>query len=108
MDGIATPDSSRIWMESDWRAGAPRELSKEFFREALMRQLDDADVLLDASRMEERKTIAAATSLPDELFDQVSQLYRDEAKAVTGRESPIPERPREEISEVLSRELKLL
>ena len=108
MDEVATPDSSRIWLREDWLAGRPRELSKEFFRDALSKLVSDQALLFDSTRMEERRAMAAATRVPDQLFDDVSHIYRREAEVVCGASLVVPANPREEILTVLSDELGLL
>ena len=54
MDEVGTPDSSRIWDAIAYRSGSVVENSKEEFRQALLRHVNDPRLLLDysASRSE--------------------------------------------------------
>ncbi|MEO0438206.1 MAG: phosphoribosylaminoimidazolesuccinocarboxamide synthase [Pseudomonadota bacterium] len=108
MDEVGTPDSSRIWLESDWQAGTPKEFSKEHFRQALLAHVPEPALLLDPQRMGERKRFAENHALPDGLFEEVSQLYLSEASAILGPAMAVPDRPREAILDVLHGDLGLI
>jgi len=90
MDEVGTPDSSRLWRRQDWLAGAPREHSKEQFREALLAWVPDRRVLLDAGRMDERQRLADRSRLPDRLFLDLAETYAEQARLVVG-EAPAPD-----------------
>lgn len=107
MDEVGTPDSSRIWRRDDWERGAPREHSKEQFREALMAWTPDPDVLLNPRRMDERKRLAANERVPDSFFLELSQTYRAAAQRVLGSPLEVGDAPRESMLDLLA-QLKLL
>ncbi|MBI2102948.1 phosphoribosylaminoimidazolesuccinocarboxamide synthase [Candidatus Woesearchaeota archaeon] len=102
MDEAVTPDSSRIWDGSEYARGRVVENSKEGFRQFLL-SMYDREVLLNSSRMTERKALAAGSRIPVEEFMRVSETYRSLAGRVMGSKPEIPEHPREEIMESLSR-----
>jgi phosphoribosylaminoimidazole-succinocarboxamide synthase len=107
MDEVGTPDSSRIWDREDWLARAPREHSKEQFREALLAWVRDRDVLLDASRMGERAALARESRLPDRFFTDLGDTYRRQASSLVGRAVDVDPAPRESLLACLG-ELGLL
>lgn len=108
MDEVGTPDSSRIWDADAYAAGQVVENSKEGFRQALLTLAPDPDVLLNKDRMPERAAFAAATALPEGLLMEVSQTYLGIAERIIGAPVPVPERPREEIEQLLGEELQLV
>lgn len=108
MDEVGTPDSSRVWAKRDWEEGAPREYSKEQFREALMDWVPDREVLLDSVRMPDRKQLARDSRLPDALFEALSRTYAEAAERFLGRCVPLPERPRERMLDLLNEQFALL
>ncbi|GIR69523.1 MAG: hypothetical protein CM15mP74_07740 [Halieaceae bacterium] len=61
MDEVGTPDSSRIWDAIAYRSGSVVENSKEEFRQALLRHVNDPQLLLDYSRFEERNATRRVT-----------------------------------------------
>jgi len=102
MDEVGTPDSSRLWDKAAHADGKVVENSKEEFRKLLLSTLPDPDVLLDKSRMAERKQVADSTDLPLEVMQQISDTYTGIAAQITGAEVIAPENPREEILEALN------
>jgi phosphoribosylaminoimidazole-succinocarboxamide synthase len=107
MDEVGTPDSSRIWRREDWLAGAPREHSKEQFREALLEWVPDRRILLDASRMGERQHLAHASRLPDRLFLDLAETYTAQARLLIGDAPATDPDPRASLLDTLA-ELGLL
>ncbi|WP_317931308.1 phosphoribosylaminoimidazolesuccinocarboxamide synthase [Halioxenophilus sp. WMMB6] len=108
MDEVGTPDSSRLWDSEALHAGKIVENSKEFFRQALLNTVPDADVLLNKERMPEREALAANTRLPAEIFAQVSKTYTDMASAITGKPLQLSDNPRQEIIDILARDYDLI
>ncbi|MHA7817132.1 MAG: phosphoribosylaminoimidazolesuccinocarboxamide synthase [Pseudohaliea sp.] len=108
LDEAGTPDSSRIWDGAAYRAGRVVEFSKEAFRQALLAGAPDPQVLLDKDRMDARRALARDWVLPRAFFEQVAASYRDLAERLTGEPLRVPERPREELTEVLADELGLV
>lgn len=102
MDEVGTPDSSRIWDGPAWREGRIVEQSKESFRQFLLSHFPDPDVLLDKTRMEERKALARDHALPRQALLDLSQTYCDIASRITGRTILVPENARAEIIDSLS------
>ena len=101
IDEIGTPDSSRYWDKALYEKGQIREDSKEFFREMLQASVPDKDVLLNKNRMNERKALADSFRLKDEQMMEVSRLYIDLAEKITGKELPLSDSPRQEITAAL-------
>lgn len=108
MDEVGTPDSSRIWSEADWKQSAPREQSKEQFRESLLGWVPDAQMLLDPSRMAERAAFAREHAVPDAFFTELSETYRAQAANILGAAPPTPEQPREAMLTLLSEQFSLV
>lgn len=108
MDEVGTPDSSRIWRRSDWQAGAPREHSKEQFREALLDWVADPRLLLDPTRMAERSAFAASHPVPDQFFEELARTYQEQVSCITGAVPPVSDRPREAMLDLLNEELSLV
>jgi phosphoribosylaminoimidazole-succinocarboxamide synthase len=108
MDEVGTPDSSRIWRREDWERGAPREYSKELFREALLGWVPDSSLLLDSDRLAERRAFAAAHRVPDAFFTELSALYTRTAARISGAPPAVAERPREAMLDLLAGSLRLL
>jgi len=92
MDEIGTPDSSRYWDKAQYEKGNTVEESKEAFRQLLINNVPDADVLLKKERMPERVELAKNYKVPDKVFMDTSDLYRKLAEQITGRPIPISER----------------
>ena len=107
IDEVGTPDSSRIWDAAEHMLDpeSVTEWSKEGFRQFLLHTLDVA-VLRNGSK-EEKRTLAGGYRVPAEQFLKVAETYRTIAEQITGEPVPTVERPREEISDVLS-DLKLV
>lgn len=108
LDEVGTPDSSRLWDAAALREGRVVEFSKEAFRQALLAGAPDAAVLLDKTRMEERRVLAREWVLPRSLFDEVGTAYLALAQRLTGRPPSVPECPRQELLTVLADELRVV
>merc|ERR1712060_783122 len=103
MDEVGTPDSSRIWDGQKYRdEGKVVENSKEAFRKMLLSHFPDPDILTNKDRMEERKKLAS-----DKLM-QVSHVYTEIAKKITGQALEVTEAPREEIIKILDKKYGLI
>ena len=107
MDEVGTPDSSRIWDAVAYRGGSVVENSKEEFRQALLRHVNDPELLLDHNRFEERKLFAAEHALPAVMLHTLSETYRSLAERITERPLEVPDRPLESMMAVLGDELDL-
>jgi phosphoribosylaminoimidazole-succinocarboxamide synthase len=107
MDEVGTPDSSRIWDAVAYRGGSVVENSKEEFRQALLRHVNDPELLLDHQRFEERKRFAAEHALPAVMLHTLSDTYRSVAERITETSVDVPERPLESMMAVLGDELGL-
>lgn len=109
MDEVGTPDSSRIWETAPFQKdGMVIENSKEGFRQFLLNHVDDADVLLNPSRMPERSALAKNAVLPREAFDELSRVYLSMAQKITGRDIQVPKNPRDEIITILRDQFGLI
>lgn len=100
MDEVGTPDSSRLWDSEEYANGKVVENSKEGFRKALMAHFPDADILTNKNRMEERVELAK-NLLPQQILMDVSKIYTDIAKTITGEEIKISDDPKTEIISIL-------
>ena len=100
IDEVGTPDSSRMWDAGKYRDGKIVENSKEGFRQFLLGELD-REVLLDSSRMVERRQLARDYRVPAAQMMEVSAVYREMAERITGVAVPEIEDAREEILDVL-------
>ena len=107
MDEVGTPDSSRIWDAVAYRGGSVVENSKEEFRQALLRHVNDPELLLDHQRFEERKRFAAEHALPAVMLHTLSETYRSVAERITETPVDVPDRPLESMMAVLGDELGL-
>ena len=107
MDEVGTPDSSRIWDAVAYRGGNIVENSKEEFRQALLRHVNDPELLLDHRRFEERKQFATSHALPATMLHTVSETYLSVAERIIGRPIEVPERPLESMMAVLGDEFGL-
>ena len=107
MDEVGTPDSSRIWDAVAYRGGSVVENSKEEFRQALLRHVNDTDLLLDHQRFEERKRFAAEHALPAVMLHTLSETYRLVAQRITQAPLEVPDHPLESMMAVLGDELGL-
>ncbi len=108
MDEVGTPDSSRIWDGPKYREGSVVENSKEVFRQLLLNHFDDADILLDKNRMDERYSLARDNELPESMMMEVSNTYVSLAEKITGQPLPLSSNPKAEIIEVLSSQYNLI
>ena len=71
MDEVGTPDSSRIWDGESYRKGLVKENSKEEFRKFLLAHFPDPDILLNKSRMAERKALSLENELPSKVYQSI-------------------------------------
>ena len=101
MDEVGTPDSSRIWVASAYKAGRVVENSKEGFRQSLLNVAPDPDVLINKNRMDERYRFARDTVLPAQMMLDVSKTYVELAEKITGAPLVISNSPRDDIISVL-------
>ena len=108
MDEVGTPDSSRIWDGPHYRAGTIVENSKEDFRQYLLKNFPDPDILLNKERMEERKALARDNALPVEVLMQISTTYIGIAEKIIGKKIILSDNPKAEIVDILRREYQLI
>ncbi len=108
MDEVGTPDSSRIWDGPAFREGKVVENSKEGFRQLLLNHFPDPDILLNKSRMDERKALARDNALPTEVLMEVSATYTGIAEKITGVPVPLSDNPKAEIVDILRSEYGLV
>ena len=108
MDEVGTPDSSRIWDGPKYREGSVVENSKEVFRQLLLNHFEDADILLDKNRMDERYALARDNELPESMMMEVSNTYLSLAEKITGQPLPLSSNPKAEIIELLSSQYNLI
>jgi len=101
MDEVGTPDSSRIWDGKSYREGDIVENSKEGFRQFLLNYFDDADILLNKDRMDERAALARDNELPIDALMNISKTYTGIAEKITGQKIVLSDNPKAEIVEVL-------
>jgi phosphoribosylaminoimidazole-succinocarboxamide synthase len=101
MDEVGTPDSSRIWDGAGYRDGTIVENSKEGFRQFLLNYFDDADILLNKDRMEERFALARDNELPIDALMSLSATYIGIAEKITGNKIILTDNPKAEIIAVL-------
>ena len=108
IDEVGTPDSSRIWDGPAYRDGKIIENSKEGFRQLLINNVPDSDVLLNKDRMDEREQLAANYKLPEDVMLAVSDTYVGIASKITGSTLAIPSDPKQEIIDILRRDYQLV
>ncbi|MBQ4849364.1 phosphoribosylaminoimidazolesuccinocarboxamide synthase [Pseudoalteromonas sp. MMG012] len=108
IDEVGTPDSSRIWDGSAYRDGKIVENSKEGFRQLLINNVPDSDVLLNKDRMTEREALAHGYKLPVEVMMSVSDTYVGIASKIVGRPLKIPADPRAEVIAILDTDYGLI
>ena len=108
MDEVGTPDSSRIWDEKAYQKGTVVENSKEAFRQLLLNNFPDPDILLNKNRFEERLALAKDNALPESVIAAVSKTYTDIAEKITGQAIAIPENPKAEVIQVLKEQYQLV
>ena len=108
MDEVGTPDSSRIWDGPSWREGKIVEQSKEGFRQWLLNNFPDPDILLNKDRMPERAALARDNALPTEVMMDISRTYLGIAEKVIGRKIELSADPKAEIIDVLDKQYDLI
>jgi phosphoribosylaminoimidazole-succinocarboxamide synthase len=108
IDEVGTPDSSRIWDGPAYRDGKVIENSKEGFRQLLINNVPDSDVLLNKDRMPEREQLAQDYKLPVDVMMSVSDTYVGIASKIVGQELTIPADPRAEVIAILDSEYGLI
>lgn len=108
IDEVGTPDSSRIWDGPAYRDGKIIENSKEGFRQLLINNVPDSDVLLNKDRMDEREALAQDYKLPADVMQQVSDTYVGIASKIVGKQLEIPADPRAEVIAILDKEYGLI
>jgi phosphoribosylaminoimidazole-succinocarboxamide synthase len=108
MDEVGTPDSSRIWDTEQYNQGKIVENSKEGFRQLLLSNFPDPDILLNKNRMPEREALARDNALPVEVLMQVSKTYIDIAEKITGKPIILSANPKAEIVHILREEYQLI
>ena len=108
IDEVGTPDSSRIWDGPAYRDGKIIENSKEGFRQLLINNVPDSDVLLNKDRMGEREQLAKDYTLPESVMLEVSDTYVGIASKIIGQEITIPSDPRSEVIAILDKEYGLI
>lgn len=108
MDEVGTPDSSRIWQESEYKKGNIVENSKEGFRQFLLNYFPDPDILLNKNRMDERQALAEDNELPLHAIQQISETYIGIAEKITGQKIELSANPKQEIIQVLQQDYDLI
>jgi phosphoribosylaminoimidazole-succinocarboxamide synthase len=101
MDEVGTPDSSRIWDGAAYREGKIVENSKEGFRQWLLTNFPDSDILLNKERMPEREALARDNALPEEVMMDISRTYVGIAEKVIGAPLSLSDNPKQEIITIL-------
>ncbi|MDO6467912.1 phosphoribosylaminoimidazolesuccinocarboxamide synthase [Neptunomonas phycophila] len=101
MDEVGTPDSSRIWDGAAYREGKIVENSKEGFRQWLLTNFPDPDILLNKERMPEREALARDNALPEEVMMDISRTYVGIAEKVIGVPLSLSDNPKQEIITIL-------
>jgi phosphoribosylaminoimidazole-succinocarboxamide synthase len=108
IDEVGTPDSSRIWDGAAYRDGKIVENSKEGFRQLLINNVPESDVLLNKDRMAEREKLAKEYILPESVMLEVSNTYVGIASKIVGEAITIPEDPRREVISILDADYGLI
>ena len=108
IDEVGTPDSSRIWDEAAYKNGKIVENSKEGFRQLLINNVPESDVLLNKDRMSEREQLAKDYILPESVMLEVSNTYVGIASKIVGRDIVIPKDPRQEVITILDNDYGLI
>jgi phosphoribosylaminoimidazole-succinocarboxamide synthase len=101
MDEVGTPDSSRIWEGAAYREGKIVENSKEGFRQWLLNNFPDPDILLNKERMPEREALARDNALPAAVMMNISATYVGIAEKITGKKLVLSDNPKADIVEIL-------
>lgn len=103
IDEAGTPDSSRIWDETEYQRGNIIERSKEGFRQHILKISPDVrDMMLKKDRMPERMEFASKHRVPVAEMLNVSKVYEDIAIRITGEPVPDITDARSEILDSLS------
>lgn len=108
MDEVGTPDSSRIWDGAAYREGKIIEQSKEGFRQWLLNNFPDPDILLNKDRMPERAALARDNTLPVEIMMEISRTYVGIAEKIIGHELHLSQNPKQEIIDILRTQYQLI
>jgi phosphoribosylaminoimidazole-succinocarboxamide synthase len=108
IDEVGTPDSSRIWDGAAYRDGKIVENSKEGFRQLLINNVPESDVLLNKDRMGEREQLAKEYILPESVMLEVSNTYVGIASKIIGKDIIIPRDPRQEVIDILAADYGLI
>ena len=108
MDEVGTPDSSRIWDGAAYREGKIVENSKEGFRQWLLSNFPDPDILLNKERMPEREALARDNALPEEVMMDISHTYVGIAEKVIGAPLSLSDNPKQEIIDILRDQFDLI
>jgi len=108
MDEVGTPDSSRIWDAAAYKDGKIVENSKEGFRQFLLNHFEDADILLNKDRMDERSALARDNELPLDALMSLSKTYIDIAEKVTGEKIVLSDDPKADIVKILRERFDLI
>jgi len=108
MDEVGTPDSSRIWDGAEYREGNIVENSKEGFRQFLLNHFEDADILLNKDRMDERSALARDNELPASTLMDLSKTYLNIAEKVIGEKIVLSDNPKAEIITILREQYGLV
>jgi phosphoribosylaminoimidazole-succinocarboxamide synthase len=101
MDEVGTPDSSRIWDGAAYREGKIVENSKEGFRQWLLTNFPDPDILLNKERMPEREALARDNDLPESVMMDISNTYVGIAEKVIGEKLELSDNPKQDIINIL-------
>lgn len=108
MDEVGTPDSSRIWDAKQYQQGVVVENSKEGFRQLLLNNVPDPDVLTNKDRMAERIQLSERWFLPDAVTQEISATYLSIAEAITGEKVSVSDDPRADIINLLKTQYQLI
>ncbi|MFV0448327.1 MAG: phosphoribosylaminoimidazolesuccinocarboxamide synthase [Vibrio sp.] len=108
MDEVGTPDSSRIWDETEYLQGNIVENSKEGFRQFLLNYFPDPDILLNKDRMPEREALARDNALPLEALMDISRTYLGIAEKIVGHKIELSDNPKQEIIKILDEQYGLI
>ena len=92
----------------EYRDGKIVENSKEGFRQFLLNHFDDADILLNKDRMDEREALARDNELPLSVLMDVSKTYIDIAEKITGEKIILSDNPKAEIIDILRDQYQLI
>ena len=108
MDEVGTPDSSRIWEGAAYREGKIIEQSKEGFRQWLLNNFPDPDILLNKDRMPERAALARDNALPVDVMMDISRTYVGIAEKIVGHKLDLSANPKQEIIDILRTQYQLI